>query len=401
MNTQAGRATPDVIVVGGGAAGLMAALTAGARGQSVLVLEHGPEVGRKILISGGGRCNFTNTDMRAECFYSANRHFVKSALSRYRPEHFVQMMARHRIAWHEKKLGQLFCDHSARDIVSMLLAECRAVGVRIVTDVRVSAVTRSDMFHLQTSAGAFAARALVLATGGLSIPKLGATGFSYDVARQFGLPVIPPEPALVPLAFGREEEAWVKTLAGLAVPARVSCGKVAFDESVLFTHRGLSGPALLQISTCWRQGQPVMLDLLPGQDLAANLLRLKKEGSKARGAGALARWLPQRLAHSLAERHAPERVLAEWADRDIRALAGQVHHMALHPTGTEGFAKAEVTRGGVDTRALSSRTMEARDVPGLYVVGEAADVTGWLGGYNFHWAWASGFAAGESIGAAV
>ena len=390
----------DVVVVGGGAAGLMAALTAGQRGRTVCVLEHGPEVGRKILISGGGRCNFTNTDMRAECFLSANRHFVKSAISRYRPEHFLALVAKHRIAWHEKTLGQLFCDHSARDIVRMLLAECHAAGVRILTDARVSDVRRSDHFQLATSVGRFQARALVLATGGLSIPKLGASGFSYDVARHFGLPVIQPEPALVPLVFGQEEDAWIKELAGVSLPVRASCGKAGFDEAALFTHRGLSGPALLQLSSYWHAGEPVRLDLLPGQNVAALLEALKKAGSKAGGAGALSRWLPQRLAQALAVHGVQGRPMAEWSQKDIQRMGARVNGLELLPTGTEGFTKAEVTRGGVDTRALSSRTMEARDVPGLYIVGEAVDVTGWLGGYNFHWAWASGVAAGEHAGAA-
>lgn len=389
----------DVLVIGGGAAGLMAALTAGQQGRRVAVLEHGPEVGRKILISGGGRCNFTNQTMRADRFLSANPHFVKSAISRYQPSHFLDLLAKHRIPWHEKKLGQLFCDNSAHDIVQMLLNECAAAHVRILTDVRVYDVSKSDVFRVQTSRGDMTARAVVLATGGLSIPKLGASRFAYEVARQFNLAVIQPEPALVPLTFGGEGEAWMRTLAGLSLPVRVSCGKTAFEEALLFTHRGMSGPALLQISSYWSAGQSLFMDLLPGQDIAALLMKLKKEGSKAKGAGALARWLPQRLAHALVELGAPERTLAEWADRDIRLMAERVHRMELRPQGTEGFAKAEVTRGGVDTRALSSRTMEVQSVPGLYVVGEAVDVTGWLGGYNFHWAWASGHAAGEAAGA--
>ncbi|MGG6428627.1 NAD(P)/FAD-dependent oxidoreductase [Acetobacter ghanensis] len=390
----------DVLVIGGGAAGLMAALTAGQRGRRVAVLEHGPEVGRKILISGGGRCNFTNQTMRADRFLSANRHFVKSAISRYQPSHFLDLLARHRIAWHEKKLGQLFCDNSAHDIVQMLLDECAAAHVRILTDVRVYGVEKSDVFRVQTSMGDLTARAVVLATGGLSIPKLGASRFTYEVARQFGLAIVPPEPALVPLTFSGESEEWVRSLAGLSLPVRVTCGKTSFEEALLFTHRGMSGPALLQISSYWSAGQPLFVDFLPGQDIAALLAKLKKEGCKAKGAGALARWLPQRLAHALVELGAPERTLAEWADRDIRLMAERVHRMELRPQGTEGFAKAEVTRGGVDTRGLSSQTMEARTVPGLYVVGEAVDVTGWLGGYNFHWAWASGHAAGEALGAA-
>ncbi|CEF55535.1 hypothetical protein AGA_1473 [Acetobacter ghanensis] len=282
----------------------------------------------------------------------------------------------------------------------MLLDECAAAHVRILTDVRVYGVEKCDVFRVQTSMGDLTARAVVLATGGLSIPKLGASRFTYEVARQFGLAIVPPEPALVPLTFSGESEEWVRSLAGLSLPVRVTCGKTSFEEALLFTHRGMSGPALLQISSYWSAGQPLFVDFLPGQDIAALLAKLKKEGCKAKGAGALARWLPQRLAHALVELGAPERTLAEWADRDIRLMAERVHRMELRPQGTEGFAKAEVTRGGVDTRGLSSQTMEARTVPGLYVVGEAVDVTGWLGGYNFHWAWASGHAAGEALGAA-
>ncbi|GCD74660.1 NAD(FAD)-utilizing dehydrogenase [Acetobacter pasteurianus NBRC 3299] len=397
MKHQTAWHAPDVLVIGGGAAGLMAAITAGQRGCSVVVVEHGPEVGRKILISGGGRCNFTNTEMRADRFLSANRHFVKSALSRYKPEDFLALLAKHSIAWHEKKLGQLFCDHSARDIVSMLLAECAAAGVRILTDTRIRHVSRSgDAFRVESSAGEFQPKAVILASGGLSIPKLGASSFAYDVARQFDVPVIKPEPALVPLVFDQPQDGWLKTLAGVSLPVRVSCGKTAFDEALLFTHRGLSGPALLQISSYWQARQAVKVDMLPGQDLAALLMKLKKAGSKAKAPAALARWLPQRLAAALTAQKASDRPMAEWADKDIQALAQRAQNMQLYPTGTEGFAKAEVTRGGVDTRALSSRTMQVEAVPGLFMVGEAVDVTGWLGGYNFHWAWASGHAAGEA-----
>nr|WP_276510292.1 NAD(P)/FAD-dependent oxidoreductase [Acetobacter farinalis] len=390
------------MIIGAGAAGLMAAFTAARRGRRVVVLDHAPEVGRKILISGGGRCNFTNLDMRPERFISQNRHFARSALSRYKPAQFLELLAAHNIPWHEKKLGQLFCDHSARDIVQMLLAECAAAHVTILTDVRITDVKKPLDFHVETSAGTFTSKALVLATGGLSIPKLGATSFSYTIARSFGLPVISPEPALVPLVFGQAQESWVQTLAGVSLPVRASCGKVGFDEALLFTHRGLSGPALLQISSYWQPGEPVRINLLPGEDLNALLAGLKKAKGQMKGPAALSRWLPQRLAQELARQGAPEdRPVVEWPDRTLRALADRVHRLDLHPTGTEGFAKAEVTRGGVDTHALSSKTMEANTVPNLYVIGEAADVTGWLGGYNFHWAWASGHAAGEALGASA
>ncbi|KXV13734.1 hypothetical protein AD933_14915 [Acetobacter malorum] len=395
----AARRAPDVLIIGAGAAGLMAAFTAARRGRRVVVLDHAPEVGRKILISGGGRCNFTNTEMRAERFISQNKHFARSALSRYTPAQFLELLARHKIPWHEKKLGQLFCDNSARDIVQMLLAECAAANVTILTDVRITDVTKPQDFRVQTSAGTFTSKALVLATGGLSIPKLGATSFSYNIARYFGLSVISPEPALVPLVFGQPDESWVQSLAGVSLPVRASCGKIGFDESLLFTHRGLSGPALLQISSYWEPGQEVRINLLPGEDLNALLAGLKKAKGQMKGPAALGRWLPHRLAQELARQGAPEeRPVVEWPDRTLRALADRIHRLDLHPTGTEGFAKAEVTRGGVDTRKLSSKTMEAQTVPNLYVIGEAVDVTGWLGGYNFHWAWASGHAAGEALG---
>ncbi|KXV68752.1 hypothetical protein AD951_09935 [Acetobacter malorum] len=395
----AARRAPDVLIIGAGAAGLMAAFTAARRGRRVVVLDHAPEVGRKILISGGGRCNFTNTEMRAERFISQNKHFARSALSRYTPAQFLELLAKHKIAWHEKKLGQLFCDNSARDIVQMLLAECAAANVTILTDVRITDVTKPQDFRVQTSAGTFTSKALVLATGGLSIPKLGATSFSYNIARYFGLSVVSPEPALVPLVFGQPDESWVQSLAGVSLPVRASCGKIGFDESLLFTHRGLSGPALLQISSYWEPGQAVRINLLPGEDLNALLAGLKKAKGQMKGPAALGRWLPHRLAQELARQGAPEeRPVVEWPDRTLRALADRIHRLDLHPTGTEGFAKAEVTRGGVDTRKLSSKTMEAQTVPNLYVIGEAVDVTGWLGGYNFHWAWASGHAAGEALG---
>ncbi|MFT9017969.1 NAD(P)/FAD-dependent oxidoreductase [Acetobacter malorum] len=395
----AARRAPDVLIIGAGAAGLMAAFTAARRGRRVVVLDHAPEVGRKILISGGGRCNFTNAEMRAERFISQNKHFARSALSRYTPAQFLELLAKHKIPWHEKKLGQLFCDNSARDIVQMLLAECAAANVTILTDVRITDVTKPQDFRVQTSAGTFTSKALVLATGGLSIPKLGATSFSYNIARYFGLSVVSPEPALVPLVFGQPDESWVQSLAGVSLPVRASCGKIGFDESLLFTHRGLSGPALLQISSYWEPGQAVRINLLPGEDLNALLAGLKKAKGQMKGPAALGRWLPHRLAQELARQSAPEeRPVVEWPDRTLRALADRIHRLDLHPTGTEGFAKAEVTRGGVDTRKLSSKTMEAQTVPNLYVIGEAVDVTGWLGGYNFHWAWASGHAAGEALG---
>jgi predicted Rossmann fold flavoprotein len=373
-------------VLGAGAAGLMAAISAGRRGRRVLVLDHAPQVGSKILISGGGRCNFTNTGTVPDRFLSANPHFARSALARYSPRHFIDLVEKHRIPFHEKTLGQLFCDHSARDIVAMLLAECAAAGAEIHTATRIVEVTKPDHFRAETSRGSFTAPAVVLATGGLSIPKMGATGLSLDLARRFGLPLVETRPGLVPLTF--EDE---------MLPAVARSGKVKFPEAVLFTHRGLSGPAILQISSYWRPGQPLALDLLPGQDPVALLLERKKARPRAEPRTVLAEYLPQRLAQSLAEHWLPQAEMANQTDKALRGLGERLRALPLQPSGTEGYAKAEVMLGGVDTAALSSRDLQAKAVPGLFVVGEAVDVTGWLGGYNFQWAWASGWCAGEAV----
>ena len=402
----------DVVVVGAGAAGLMCAIAAGRRGRRVLVLDHAAEPGAKILISGGGRCNFTNRDTAPERFLSANPAFCRAALRRYTPADFVALVDRHGIAWHEKTLGQLFCDGSARAIVAMLLAECEAAGVEIRLSTRPTALSRSDRFHVETDAGAICAESLVLATGGLSIPKMGATGFALDAARRFGLPVTPTAPALVPMTFGGDDLALMQPLSGVALDTLVStgaspgvapahgkaarAGRVAFQEATLFTHRGLSGPAILQVSSCWRDGGTITLDLLPGQDAAAFLLGRKRTRPKAELRTVLAEVLPQRLATALAPPGPAPRNLADTPDRTLLALAARLKAWQVVPTGSEGYAKAEVMRGGVDTRALSQRTMAANDVPGLFVVGEAVDVTGWLGGYNFQWAWSSGWCAGEA-----
>jgi predicted Rossmann fold flavoprotein len=377
----------DVIVVGGGAAGLMCALRAGQRGRRVLVLEHAEKVGKKILISGGGRCNFTNLDSRPEAFLSANPHFCKSALARYTQHDFIALVDRHGIAWHEKTLGQLFCDGSARQIVAMLLSECAAAGVDVRVAHRSTAVERSDSFTVRTDKGDFEASSLALATGGLSIPKMGATGFTYEVARRFGLAVTRTRPALVPFTLP------VPDLSGVSLEVVARCGRAAFSEAMLFTHRGLSGPALLQISSYWREAQEIGIDLLPGIDAATLLKERKRARPKAELRTILAELMPQRLAQHLA----PPGVIGERRDKELEALAARLKDWRVVPTGTEGYAKAEVTLGGVDTAELSSRTMEARKVPGLFVIGEAVDVTGWLGGYNFQWAWSSGWAAGEAV----
>lgn len=387
----------DAIVLGAGAAGLMAGISAGRRGRKVLVLDHAPQVGSKILISGGGRCNFTNTGTLPDRFLSANPHFARSALARYTPRHFIELVEKHRIPFHEKTLGQLFCDNSARDIVAMLLAECTAAGVEIRTATRVIELTKPDHYRVETSRGSFTAPALVLATGGLSIPKMGATGLSLDLARRFGLPLVETRPGLVPLTFEGEMLALMRPLSGVALPAVARAGRAKFPEALLFTHRGLSGPAILQISSYWRPGQPIALDLLPGQDPTALLLERKKARPRAEPRTVMSEFLPQRLAQALAEAWLPPAEMANQTDKALRSVGERLRALSLTPAGTEGYAKAEVMLGGVDTDALSSRSLEAKAVPGLFVVGEAVDVTGWLGGYNFQWAWASGWCAGEAI----
>jgi predicted Rossmann fold flavoprotein len=386
----------DVIVLGAGAAGLFAAISAGQRGRRVLLLDHAEEAGKKILISGGGRCNFTNLGCVPERFLSANRHFARSALARYTQHDFIALVRKHRIAFHEKTLGQLFCDGSARQIVAMLLAEATAAGVELRLGHRITDVSCTEAFRIETSGGAFTAESLVLATGGPAIPKLGATDFAHAVARRFGLPVIPPRPALVPLTFTGEALELMRPLSGVALDSIAHCDGPAFREAMLFTHRGLSGPAILQASSYWRPGEALVLDLLPGRDAAALLRAAKRARPRAEPRTVLAELLPQRLATALAALHLPALRMADLPDRALDALAAQLRAWRLLPAGTEGFAKAEVAAGGVDTAALSSRTMEAREVPGLFVVGEAVDVTGWLGGYNFQWAWSSGWVAGEA-----
>jgi predicted Rossmann fold flavoprotein len=377
----------DVIVAGAGAAGLMCALRAGQRGRSVLLLDHAVKVGKKILISGGGRCNFTNLHCRPESFLSANPHFCKSALARYTQHDFIALVDRHRIAWHEKTLGQLFCDGSARQIVAMLLAEADAVGVDVRVAHRITGIEKSDRFTVRTDQGDFAASAMVLATGGLSIPKMGATGFSHATARRFGLAVTETRPALVPLTLP------VPELSGVSLDVVASLGKVRFREAMLFTHRGLSGPAILQISSYWRPGQEISIDLLPDLNANAFLKERKRTRPKAELRTVLGEILPARLAQTLVA----EGTMANLPDRDLEALAARLKAWKIVPNGTEGYAKAEVTAGGVDTAELSSQTLEAKKVPGLYVIGEAVDVTGWLGGYNFQWAWSSGWVAGEAV----
>ena len=369
----------------------MAAATAGQAGARVLLIDHADRPGKKILISGGGRCNFTNTGTGPENFLSANPHFAKSALSRYTQWDFLALVERHGIAWHEKTLGQLFCDGSARQIVAMLLEECRRGGVEVRLSTPIGEIGHADGRFLVAGA---TARQLVIATGGPSIPKMGATGVAYDIARRFGLEVVTPRPALVPFTLG-EEDALFKAIPGVAFPVTAHVRDVSFEEAALFTHRGLSGPAILQVSSYWEPGDEVSLCLLP--DAGAALRTARREMPRAHLKAVLARHLPARLADALSVRIGLGRELGNCSDADLNVAAEALTALTFRPTGTEGYAKAEVTAGGVSTAALSSKTMEARDVPGLYVIGEAVDVTGWLGGYNFQWAWSSAVAAGLAI----
>lgn len=387
----------DAIIIGAGAAGLMCAITAGARGRRVLLLDHAKEIGKKILISGGGRCNFTNIDTRPDRFLSENKHFCKSALKRFTQHDFIAMVEKHGIAYHEKKLGQLFCDGSARGIVEMLRSECLTVGVDIRTECSISNIRKNDLFEVETNLGDFSGQALVLATGGPSIPKMGATGFAYDIAQQFGLALVTPRPALVPLVFSPEDLEFMTPLSGVSIDSLVRADPAAFRENILFTHRGLSGPAILQISSYWQHNSPIILNLVPDLDITAYLLDRKASRPKAEVKTILSEHLPQRFAQSVTDQLELQTIIGQTQDKALRKLGERLQRWAITPVGTEGFSKAEVTVGGINTDELSSKTMEARKIPGLYVIGEAVDVTGWLGGYNFQWAWSSGYAAGDAI----
>jgi len=386
----------DTIILGAGAAGLMCAATAGQRGRRVLLIDHAEAIGKKILISGGGRCNFTNVHTAADRYLSANPHFAKSALGRYTAADFIALVDKHGIAWHEKTLGQLFCDGSAKQIVAMLQDECDRGGVEIALGAPISDVAHADGQHRVTFGNCTAsAPALVIATGGPSIPQMGATGFAYDLARRFGLKVVEPRPALVPLTLGGEETLF-RALSGVAAEVVARVGKTRFREAALFTHKGLSGPAILQVSSYWRHGEPVAIDFLPALK-PGWLVAAKHARPRVSLASALSNHLPGRLAETLADRLGIEGELGAATDKAVEAAARHLADWAFTPNGTEGFAKAEVTAGGISTAELSSQTMEARKVPGLYAIGEAVDVTGWLGGYNFLWAWASGWAAGMVV----
>lgn len=382
----------DVIILGAGAAGLMCAIEAGKRARRVAVLERAERIGKKILISGGGRCNFTNLHCPPENFLSANPHFAKSALARYTPADFIALVEKHGIGYHEKTLGQLFCDGSAQQIVAMLEAECRAAGVRIQTNANAEHVSKEDGFVLRAGDDEFQAESLVVATGGLSIPKMGATGFGYDLAGQFGLKIVEPRPALVPFTFNPNDAAHFCDLAGVSAEVVASIGTQSFREKMLITHRGLSGPAILQISSYWKPGQPVLLDLAPDHELTTALRDPKKPRDINAAKAAFRTALPSRFADRWLDVYPPQ----GWSNHALDELERRAHHWKITPAGTEGYAKAEVTAGGVDTNELSAKTMESRKVPGLYFIGEVLDVTGHLGGFNFQWAWASGFSAGQA-----
>ncbi|WP_313760218.1 NAD(P)/FAD-dependent oxidoreductase [Rhizobium sp.] len=388
----------DVIVLGAGAAGMMCAIRAGQRGRSVVVLDHAKAPGDKIRISGGGRCNFTNIHASPKNFLSANPHFSKSALARFTPSDFVAMVDRHKIAWHEKMLGQLFCDDSAKDIIRMLLDEMQAAGARLELRTEIVAVDKiEDGFRVSTSEGEYHATSLVIATGGKSIPKMGATGFAYRIAEQFGLPLIETRPGLVPLTLDPQLLESVAPLSGIAAPAELRHGKTAFREALLFTHRGLSGPAILQISSYWREGDEITVDIEPDVDLLAHLKAAKQANGRQSAQPALGAVLPKRLAQYLTERAGVAGNMADMSDKVLARLVDAAQNWTIKPSGSEGYRTAEVTLGGIDTAALDSRSMQAKVVPGLHFIGECVDVTGWLGGYNFQWAWASGVAAGDSL----
>lgn len=402
----------DVIVVGAGAAGMMCAAQAGQRGRRVLIIDHATKIGERIRISGGGRCNFTNRQVKPENFLSQNPHFVRSALAQFSAQDFIRMVERHHIAYHEKTLGQLFCDDSATQIIDMLKAECATGNVNWAQPCAVTHVEKStdDRFLIETDQGAFTSQSLVVATGGLAIPKLGATPFGYRLAEQFGLPVIPPHPALVPLALAPEEGEPLQAFAGNSLDVIAECPSstsrkgqhIHFRENLLFTHRGLSGPAILQVSSYWQsqqysaeKKQPIRLNLLPNLDVPAWLQ--ENRPSKRNLAQLLADYWPKRIAQEWTAARGWTKPMAEHSNKDIAAMSQALSAWKIMPSGTLGYAKAEVTLGGVDTRALSSSSMEAKDVPGLYFIGEVVDVTGWLGGYNFQWAWSSGWVAGQAV----
>ena len=387
----------DVIVLGAGAAGMMCAIRAGRRGRSVVVLDHAAAPGEKIRISGGGRCNFTNINAGPKNFLSANPHFAKSALARFTPQDFIAMVERHGIAWHEKALGQLFCDNSAKDIIRMLTDEMQAAGAELRLRTEIGSIEKSaGGYRIHTSEGVFEASSLVVATGGKSIPKMGATGFAYRIAEQFGLPVVETRPGLVPLTLDPQLLQRLAPLSGIAAPAEIRHGKTSFREALLFTHRGLSGPAILQISSYWREGEEITVAIEPDIDILALLKKAKQASGRQSAQTALAEILPKRLAQHIVESEGITGNMADQSEKRLQQLASAIQSWRVKPSGSEGYRTAEVTLGGVDTACLDSRTMQVKTIPGLFFIGECVDVTGWLGGYNFQWAWASGHVAGEA-----
>lgn len=388
---------PDVIIIGGGAAGLMCAITAAKRGRRVQVLEHNDRVGKKILISGGGRCNFTNLHANAENYLSQNPDFCKSALARFKPQDFIAWVERHGIAYHEKKLGQLFCDQSSSEITEMLLRECEEAGVEILLNTRVLQVERGDGFLIRTQKGVMQTDRVVVATGGLSFPKLGVSDLGYRLAKQFDLKVTEIRPGLVPLTLSEADSGIFGNLSGISLDTLITCGQGRFRENILFTHRGISGPAVLQISSFWKEGQTLTINLFPDGQAADWLL--SKQGERAELSNILAQRLPLRFAQAWCAAYAPSQPLNRFSAKRLREIAHALEHWELMPQGTEGYAKAEVTLGGIDTSELSSKTLESKKIPGLFFVGEVIDVTGHLGGFNFQWAWASGSAAGQALAA--
>lgn len=389
----------DVLIIGAGGAGLMCAIHAGKKGRKVIVLDHAEKVGKKILISGGGRCNFTNTGASADRYQSGNKHFMKSAFGRYKPDNFISLVESYNIAYHEKKLGQQFCDKSAQQIVDMLLNECAENGAKIQLNTEVQSVDKNNnTFNVSTNKGTFSATKLVVATGGLSIPKMGATNFGHKLAEKFNIEVTELTPALVPFTFSTKDLERYTDLSGISIDADVSCGKTSFRENILITHRGVSGPAILQISSYWKPGQEIKIRMLPDLNWQEFLKEKRNENGKAELKTILSDILPKRFASRLFEwGDMHNKPMAELGDKEIRRIEEYFTNFCIKPNGTEGYRKAEVTLGGVSTKELDAKTLESKKVAGLYFIGEVVDVTGWLGGYNFQWAWASGFACGQSL----
>lgn len=395
MDKSKNKTSCDVLIIGAGAAGLMCAVEAGKRHRRIIVLEHNDKVGRKIRISGGGRCNFTNIHTTANNFISNNPHFCKSALARYTPGDFCRLVERHGIAYHEKKLGQLFCDHSAQDIIDMLLRLCQDAQVQIILNTKIKNVKKEDLFIIETNQGIFEANNIVVACGGLSIPSLGTSSLGYQIAQQFGLNIIATRPGLVPLTLDPKELKTLSGLSGVSVPSSVTFEKQKFEENILFTHKGLSGPAILQISSYWKEKSPIHINLLPHQNIAQILKNNQNRNITLKGL--LSDHLPKRFVDCFCEHYLQNKPLNQYTAKELQRVASTLTQWAIVPNGSEGYAKAEVTVAGVDTNELSSQTMECKKIPGLYFIGEVVDVTGHLGGYNFQWAWASGFAAGNSV----